>query len=154
MSGSSARSMTFQATAPEAFAALRQAADRTGLRYLSGDGVTGTYVFTAGTTLMSFGEKVTAQITQLDAETVQVTLSSDLQFGVKNCSHGLCPNFFPFPRRFASLSAARSCARRTRVRSPSSRCAVPATLVTLRSPRGTRGVISVRSLGGRRGASG
>jgi len=82
MSGSSARSMTFQATAPEAFAALRQAADRTGLRYLSGDGVTGTYVFTAGTTLMSFGEKVTARITQLSAETVQVTLSSDLQFGV------------------------------------------------------------------------
>ena len=82
MRGSSARSMTFQATTPEAFAALRQAADRTGLRYLSGDGAAGTYVFTAGTTLMSFGEKVTARITQLSAETVQVTLSSDLQFGV------------------------------------------------------------------------
>jgi hypothetical protein len=82
MSDSSARSLAFRGTGAEAFAALRHAADLTGLRFLSGDRATGTYVFTAGMTVMSFGEKVTARITQLTAETVQVTLSSDLQFGV------------------------------------------------------------------------
>ena len=83
MSGGSTRSMTFQATARDAFAALLRAADRAGLQYLSGDGETGTYVFTAGMTVMSFGEKVTARITPVAAGTVQVTVSSDLQFGVR-----------------------------------------------------------------------
>jgi hypothetical protein len=75
--------MTFQATPAETFAALRQAADRTGLRYLSGDGKTGTYVYTSGMALLAFGEKVTIRITPVTAEAVQVTLSSDLQFGVQ-----------------------------------------------------------------------
>ena len=60
MSGGSTRSMTFQTTPPEAFSALQEAARRAGLRYLSGDVGTGTSVFTAGRSLMSFGEKVTA----------------------------------------------------------------------------------------------
>ena len=83
MSGGSTRSMTFQATPAEAFAALRQAADRTGLQYLSGDGATGTYVYTSGMTVLAFGDKVTVRITPVTAATVQVTVSSDLQFGVR-----------------------------------------------------------------------
>ena len=83
MNGGSTQSMTFQATAAQAFAALQHAAERAGLLYLSGDGATGTYVYTAGMTVMTFGEKVTVRITPLTAETVQVTVSSDLQFGVQ-----------------------------------------------------------------------
>jgi hypothetical protein len=75
MSGGSTRTTTFQATTPEVFAALQQAAERTGFQYLSGDRATGTYVFTAGMTVMSFGEKVTARIMQVASGTVQVTLS-------------------------------------------------------------------------------
>jgi hypothetical protein len=83
MSGGSTRSMIFQATPAEAFAALRQAADRVGLQYLSGDGATGTYVYTSGMTVLAFGDKVTIRITPVTAGTVQVTVSSDLQFGVR-----------------------------------------------------------------------
>jgi len=75
--------MTFQATPGEAFAALRQAAERSGLQYLSGDGKTGTYVYTSGMALLAFGEKVTIRITPVTAEATQVTVSSDLQFGVQ-----------------------------------------------------------------------
>ena len=77
------RAMTFQATPAEAFAALRQAAERTGLQFLSGDAEAGTSVFTAGMTVMTFGEKVTARITPVAPGAVQVTLSSDLQFGLR-----------------------------------------------------------------------
>lgn len=83
MSEGTAQSMTFQATLQEVFGALQHAAQRTGLLYLSGDGATGTYMYTSGMTVMAFGEKVTVRITPLTAETTQVTVSSDLQFGVQ-----------------------------------------------------------------------
>ena len=82
MSGSSTRSMTFQAKPPEVFSALLEAAGRTGLQYLSGDVSTGTAVFTSGRFLLGFGERVTARMEQVAPGTVQVTLSSDSKFGV------------------------------------------------------------------------
>jgi hypothetical protein len=82
MSGSGTRSMTFQATPPEVFSALLEAARRTGLQYLSGDVSTGTAIFTSGRFLLGFGEKVTARMKQVAPGTVQVTLSSDPKFGV------------------------------------------------------------------------
>jgi hypothetical protein len=75
--------MTFQASTADVFAALLQAAERAGLQYLSGDKATGTYVFTAGMAVMTFGEKVTARITSRSTGTVLVTVSSDLQFGMR-----------------------------------------------------------------------
>jgi hypothetical protein len=78
----STRSMTFQATPPEVFSALREAARRTGFQYLSGDVSTGTVVFTSGRFLLAAGEKVTARINQVAPGTVQVTMSSDPKFGV------------------------------------------------------------------------
>ena len=82
MSGSSTRSMTFQATPPEVFSALQEAARRTGLLYLSGDVNNGIAIFTSGRFLLGFGEKVTARMQQAAPGTVQVTLSSDPKFGV------------------------------------------------------------------------
>ncbi|MGW5237426.1 hypothetical protein ACWEOW_00670 [Monashia sp. NPDC004114] len=82
--------MTFQATLPEVFSALQEAARRTGFQYLSGDVSKGTAVFTSGRFLLGFGEKVTAQIKEVAPGTVQVTLSSDPKFGVAGWSgrHG------------------------------------------------------------------
>ena len=74
--------MTFQAKQPEVFAALQEAARRTRFQFLSGDVSTGTVVFTSGRFLLGYGEKVTARMTQVGPETVQVTLSSDSKFGV------------------------------------------------------------------------
>lgn len=83
MSDATAQSMTFQASLQEVFAALQHAAQRSGLLYMSGDAATGTYMYTAGMTVMAFGEKVTVRIAPVTAETTQVTVSSDLQFGVQ-----------------------------------------------------------------------
>jgi hypothetical protein len=82
MSTDNTRSMTFQAEPPAAFAALQEAARRSGLRFVAGDATAGTAVFSSGFTLMTFGEKVTARITKQAPGTVQVTLSSGPQFGV------------------------------------------------------------------------
>ena len=82
MSGDSTRSMTFRAKPPEVFAALLEAAGRSGFQYLSGDVSMGTAVFTSGRFLLSFGERVTARMTELAPGTVEVTLSSDPRFGV------------------------------------------------------------------------
>ena len=82
MSGNSTRSTTFQAKPPEVFSALLEAAERTGFQYLSGDVSTGTAVFTSGRFLLSFGERVTARMTEVAPGTVEVTLSSDPKFGV------------------------------------------------------------------------
>lgn len=81
MSVGSTRSMTFQSTPPEVFAALQEAARRTGFQYLSGDVSTGTTVFTSGRLLLGFGEKVTAQMKQTASGTVEVTVSSDPKLG-------------------------------------------------------------------------
>ena len=81
MSGDSTRSMTFQATPPEVFSALLEAARRTGFQYLSGDVGAGTAMFTSGRFLLMFGEKLTARWTQVAPGTVQVTLSP-ASFGV------------------------------------------------------------------------
>ena len=48
MNGEGSRSMTFQAGPSDVFAALLEAARRTGFQYLSGDTSTGTAVFTSG----------------------------------------------------------------------------------------------------------
>jgi hypothetical protein len=82
MSGRSTRSMTFHATQPEVFSALKEAARRTGFQYLSGDASTGTTVFTSGRMLLGMGEKVTARMQQVAPDTVQVTVSSDPKLGV------------------------------------------------------------------------
>ena len=81
MSGSGTRSMTFQATPPEVFAALQEAARRTGFQYLSGDVSTGTAVFTSGRLLLGIGEKVIAQMKQTAPGTVEVTVASDPKLG-------------------------------------------------------------------------
>jgi hypothetical protein len=82
MSGGSTRSMTFRAKQPEVFAALQEAARRTGFQFLSGDAGSGTAVFTAGRFVLGSGEKVTARMRQGPSGTVEVTLSSDLRFGI------------------------------------------------------------------------
>jgi hypothetical protein len=82
MSGSSTRSLSFQATPPEAFLAVQEAARREGLLFVSGDAAAGTAVFSAGRFLLSVGEKVAVRITQVTPGTVQVTVSSDPKFGV------------------------------------------------------------------------
>ena len=85
MSGDGTRSMTFQATPPEVFSALLEAARRTGFQYLSGDAGTGTAMFTSGRFLLMFGGKVMARWTQVAPGTVQVTLSP-ASFGVASRS--------------------------------------------------------------------
>lgn len=84
MSAADTRSMTFRASTGEAVAALEDAAARAGMQHLSSDAATGIFVFTAGRMVLSAGEKVTAQIREVAPGTVQVTLSSMLQFGVGN----------------------------------------------------------------------
>jgi hypothetical protein len=74
--------MTFQASTGEAIAALEEAARRAGMQHLSADPETGVRVYTAGTMVLAFGEKVTARIREVAPGVVQVTLSSDLQFGL------------------------------------------------------------------------
>jgi hypothetical protein len=75
MSGDSTRSMTFQATPPEVYSALLEAAQRTGFQYLSGDVRTGTAMFTSGKFLLMLGDKITARWEQVAPGTVRVTLS-------------------------------------------------------------------------------
>ena len=82
MSASRDWSMSFLATAGEAIAALEEAARRSGMQHLSADPATGVLVFTAGRTVLAFGEKVTARIHEVAPGIVQVTLSSNLQFGL------------------------------------------------------------------------
>ena len=84
MNASSARSMTFRASGGEAVAALEEAARRAGMQHLSSDAETGIFVFTAGRMVLASGEKVTAQVREVAPGTVQVTLSSNLQFGLGN----------------------------------------------------------------------
>ncbi len=84
MSAGNTRSMTFRASSAEAVGALEEAARRSGMQHLSSDAATGIFVFTAGRMVLSFGEKVTAQIRELSPGAVQVTLSSNLQFGLGN----------------------------------------------------------------------
>jgi len=74
--------MTFQAQPPDVFAALQEAAKRTGFQYLSGDVSTGTAVFTSGRFLLGVGEKVSVGIKEIAPGTVQVTLSSDPKLGL------------------------------------------------------------------------
>ena len=73
--------MTLQARPSDLFAALQEAAQRTGFRYLAGDVSTGTAIFTSGRHLLMVGEKVSARWTQVAPGTLEVTLSS-AKFGV------------------------------------------------------------------------
>ena len=73
--------MTFQARPSDVFAALQEAAGRTGFRYLAGDVSTGTAMFTSGKHLLMVGEKVNARWKQVAPGTVEVTLSP-AKFGV------------------------------------------------------------------------
>ena len=73
--------MTLQARPSDLFAALQEAAQRTGFRYLAGDVTTGTAIFTSGRHLLMVGEKVSARWTQVAPGTLEVTLSS-ARFGV------------------------------------------------------------------------
>lgn len=84
MSAGNTRSMTFRASIGEAVAALQDAAGRAGMQHLSSDAATGIFVFTAGRMVLAAGEKVTAQISEVAPGIAQVTLSSNLQFGVGN----------------------------------------------------------------------
>jgi len=76
--------MTFRASTGEATMALEEAARRSGMQHLSADPATGVLVFTAGRMVLAFGEKVTARIREVAPGIVQVTLSSNLQFGLGN----------------------------------------------------------------------
>jgi hypothetical protein len=76
------RSLAFTADVGQAVAALEEAARRTGLQHLSADRARGIFVFTAGRMVLATGEKVTATVREVAPGTVQVTLSSDLQFGL------------------------------------------------------------------------
>ena len=76
--------MTFLASGGEAVTALEEAARRAGMQHLSSNAATGVFVFTAGRMVLAFGEKVTARIREVAPGTVQVTLSSNLQFGLGN----------------------------------------------------------------------
>ena len=64
--------MTFLASSREDIAGLEKAARRTGLQHLSADRASGVLVFTAGRTVLAFGEKVTARIREVAPGTVQV----------------------------------------------------------------------------------
>ena len=74
--------MTFLASTGEAITALEEAARRSGMQHLSADSATGVMVFTAGRMVLASGEKVTARIREVAPGVVQVTLSSNLQFGL------------------------------------------------------------------------
>src|SRR6476659_10130826 len=84
MSASGDRSMTFQASTAEAVTARGEAARRTGMQHPAADPATGVLVFTAGGMVLAFGEKVTARIREVAPGGVQVSLSSNLQFGLGN----------------------------------------------------------------------
>ena len=73
--------MTFQARPSDVFAALLEAARRTGFQYLSGDVSTGTAMFTSGRFLLVVGEKLNARWKQVAPGTIQVTLST-AKFGI------------------------------------------------------------------------
>ncbi len=75
MSSSGARTMAFNATGPDAYAALLKAARNVGFAYVSGDASAGTALFTAATRLVLAGEKVAVQIRQATPGTVEVTMS-------------------------------------------------------------------------------
>jgi hypothetical protein len=79
--------MTFQARPSDVFAALLEAAQRTGFRYLAGDVSKGTAMFTSGRHLLMVGEKVSARWTQVSPGKLQVTLTS-ATFGVVGWSGG------------------------------------------------------------------
>ena len=81
MSAESARSMTFQATPSDVYAALLEAARRAGFQLLSGDVSTGTAMFTSGRFLLAVGEKVNARWSEVGPGTVQVTMST-AKFGI------------------------------------------------------------------------
>jgi hypothetical protein len=81
VSGEGSRSMTFQARPSDVFAALLEAAQRTGFQYLSGDVSTGTAMFTSGRFLLGVGEKVSAQWEEVAPGAIQVTMSSS-KFGI------------------------------------------------------------------------
>lgn len=87
MSAADTTSMTFRASVGEAVAALHDAASRAGLQQLSSDASTGIFVFTAGRLVLSAGEKVTARVREAAPGTVEVALSSALQFGLGNIGH-------------------------------------------------------------------
>ena len=82
MSARDDRSMTFAASTGQAIDALEEAARRAGMQHLSADRERGLFVFTAGRMVLATGEKVTATVREVGQGTVQVTLSSDLQFGL------------------------------------------------------------------------
>src|SRR6478752_6063206 len=84
MSAATTRSMTFLASSGEAVTALEEAARRAGMQHLSSDAATGIFVFSAGRMVLASGEKVTAHVREIAPGTVQVTLSSKLQFGLGN----------------------------------------------------------------------
>ena len=86
MSAGGERSMTFQASTEEGIAAVEEAARRAGMQHLSADRASGVLVFTAGRMVLAFGEKVTARILAVAPGIVQVTLSSNLQFGMGSAS--------------------------------------------------------------------
>ena len=73
--------MTFQARPSDVFAALLEAARRTGFQYLTGDVSTGTVMFTSGRFLLVVGEKVTAHFEEVAPGTIQVTMST-AKFGI------------------------------------------------------------------------
>jgi hypothetical protein len=73
--------MTFQAGPSDVFAALLEAARRTGFRYLAGDVNMGTAMFTSGRHLLMAGEKVSVRWTQAAPGTIEVTLTP-AKFGV------------------------------------------------------------------------
>lgn len=77
--------MTFQATPSDVYAALLEAARRTGFQFLSGDVSTGTAMFTSGSLLLAVGEKVNARWAEVAPGTVQVTMST-AKFGIAGSS--------------------------------------------------------------------
>ena len=81
MSGGGSRSLTFRARSSEVFAALQEAARRTGFQYLSGDVSTSTAVFTSGRLVLLVGEKVHVRWEDVAPGTVRVTLSP-AKFGI------------------------------------------------------------------------
>jgi hypothetical protein len=87
MSARGEKPMTFLASTGEAITALEEAARRTGLQHLSADAATGVLVFTAGRMVLASGEKVTARVREVAPGVVQVTLSSNLQFGLASWGH-------------------------------------------------------------------
>ena len=77
--------MTFEARPSDVFAALLEAARRTGLQWLSGDVSTGTAMFTSGRFLLGVGEKVNAQWEEVAPGAILVTIST-AKFGIAGSS--------------------------------------------------------------------